>query len=490
MMKTNKCKTTLNAISKSQAIIEFKMDGTVLTANQNFLSALGYSLDEIKGRHHSMFVEEAHKASPEYRQFWEALNRGEFQAAEYKRFGKGGREVWIQASYNPVLNGAGKPFKVVKLATDVTESKLRNADVQGQLEAISKSQAIISFKMDGTILTANENFLKALGYRLDEIKDRHHSMFVEPAFKNSPEYRQLWDALNRGEFRAAEYKRIGKGGREVWIQASYNSILDMNGKPFKVVKFATDVTKQVQERIRRNEIQKGIDADLDGVLRVVSNATDLTASAASASTQTSANVQAVASGAEQMAASVSEITRQVEHAHEISGKAVDQADHANEIVGNLAEAGRKIGDVINLINDIASQTNLLALNATIEAARAGDAGKGFAVVANEVKALAGQTARATDEIGQQIGGVQSMTEIAVQEIKAIGDIIAQVSEISSAIAAAMEEQSAVTQDVSSNMQTASEGVTTISHNMESIAEAIQSIEAAATKVKEASRQLT
>jgi methyl-accepting chemotaxis protein len=232
------------AIRKSQAVIEFSMDGTVLDANDNFLKALGYRLEEIKGQHHSMFVEPAYKQSSEYREFWAALNRGEYQAAEYKRIGKGGKEVWIQASYNPILDPDGKPFKVVKFATDMTEQKLRNADYMGQIAAISKSQAVIEFKMDGTVLSANDNFLKALGYTLDEIKGRHHSMFVDEAFRQSYEYKEFWAALNRGEYQAAEYKRIGKGGKEVWIQASYNPIMDLNGKPFKVVKYATDITPQ------------------------------------------------------------------------------------------------------------------------------------------------------------------------------------------------------------------------------------------------------
>ncbi|MGA2338345.1 MAG: methyl-accepting chemotaxis protein [Terracidiphilus sp.] len=232
------------AIRKSQAVIEFSMDGTVLDANDNFLKTLGYRLEEIKGQHHSMFVEPAYKQSSEYREFWAALNRGEYQAAEYKRIGKGGKEVWIQASYNPILDPDGKPFKVVKFATDMTEQKLRNADYMGQIAAISKSQAVIEFKMDGTVLSANDNFLKALGYTLDEIKGRHHSMFVDEAFRQSYEYKEFWAALNRGEYQAAEYKRLGKGGKEVWIQASYNPIMDLNGKPFKVVKYATDITPQ------------------------------------------------------------------------------------------------------------------------------------------------------------------------------------------------------------------------------------------------------
>ena len=191
-----------------------------------------------------MFVDEAYRQSAAYSEFWAKLNRGEYLADEYKRIGKGGKEVWIQASYNPILDVDGKPFKVVKYATDVTELKLKNADYQGQIGAIGKSQAVIEFKMDGTVITANENFLKALGYTLDEIKGKHHSMFVDEAYRQSAEYSEFWAKLNRGEYEAAEYKRIGKGGKEVWIQASYNPILDLNGKPLKVVKYATDVTAQ------------------------------------------------------------------------------------------------------------------------------------------------------------------------------------------------------------------------------------------------------
>jgi methyl-accepting chemotaxis protein len=230
------------AIGKSQAMIEFQMDGTILAANDNFLNAMGYALDEIKGRHHGMFVEEAYRQGSEYREFWARLNRGEYQAGEYRRVGKGGREVWIQASYNPILDGEGKPRKVIKYATDVTQQKLTNADYASQIAAIGKSQAVIEFHMDGTIVSANDNFLKVMGYTLDEVRGRHHGIFVEEAYRASSEYREFWARLNRGEYQAAEYKRLGKGGREVWIQASYNPILDLSGKPCKVVKYATDRT--------------------------------------------------------------------------------------------------------------------------------------------------------------------------------------------------------------------------------------------------------
>jgi len=231
------------ALDKVQAVIEFNLDGTIITANDSFLQALGYRLDEIRGQHHSMFVEQAEKVSNDYQQFWAQLNRGEFVNRDFKRITKDGREIWISASYNPVFDESGKPYKVVKFATDVTQQKLTSVENAGQLEAISKAQAVIEFNLDGTIITANDNFLQTLGYSLGEIQGQHHSMFVEPAFRASTEYSEFWAKLNRGVYQTAEYKRLGKGGREVWIQASYNPIMDLNGKPFKVVKFATDITE-------------------------------------------------------------------------------------------------------------------------------------------------------------------------------------------------------------------------------------------------------
>jgi methyl-accepting chemotaxis protein len=236
----------LTAIGKAQAVIEFKLDGTILEANENFLGAVGYSLEEIKGQHHRMFVDPAYARSDEYRGLWDKLARGEHDVGQYRRFAKGGREIWIQASYNPIFDVDGKPAKVVKYATDITEAKLRAADFEGQLAAIGKAQAVIEFKLDGTILAANENFLATVGYTLDEVKGKHHGMFVDAAHRASAEYRAFWDKLGRGEYDVGQYRRIAKGGREVWIQASYNPILDMNGKPFKVVKYATDVTAQVK----------------------------------------------------------------------------------------------------------------------------------------------------------------------------------------------------------------------------------------------------
>jgi methyl-accepting chemotaxis protein len=244
-LRTANFQGQIDAIGKAQAVIEFSLDGKILHANDNFLNAVGYTLAEIKGQHHSMFVDPVQRDSIEYRLFWEKLGRGLYDSGEYKRIGKGGKEVWIQASYNPILDMNGKPFKVVKYAIDVTVQKLKNADFEGQIAAIGKAQAVIEFSMDGRVQNANDNFLKTLGYSLEEIKGQHHSMFVDPAYAGSTDYRLFWDKLGRGGYDAGQYKRVGKGGREVWIQASYNPIMDMNGKPFKVVKYATDVTAEV-----------------------------------------------------------------------------------------------------------------------------------------------------------------------------------------------------------------------------------------------------
>ncbi len=236
----------LAAVNRSQAVIEFDLDGTIITANENFLKPMGYTLQEVQGRHHSIFVDSEYRNSVEYKEFWERLGRGEFIAGQYKRIGKNGKEIWIQGSYTPILDKDGKPFKVVKFATDVTEQKLRSADHQEQIAAIHKSLAVIEFEMDGTIITANDVFLSAMGYSLDEVKGRHHRMFVDPEEREGQEYRDFWARLNRGEFMQAEYRRIGKDGKEVWIQGSYNPIVDLNGRPCKVVKYAIDVTDRAR----------------------------------------------------------------------------------------------------------------------------------------------------------------------------------------------------------------------------------------------------
>lgn len=251
------CKGQIDAISKSQAVIEFTLDGFVESANENFLATLGYSFDEIKGKHHSLFVDAEYKHSKEYREFWQVLNRGEFLSGEYKRLGKGGKEIWIQASYNPIFDEQGKPCKVIKFATDITDQKLQSADFQGQIEAIGKSQAVIEFTPDGNILQANDNFLGALGYTQDEVQGRHHSMFVESSYKNSAAYTQFWQELKKGHYASGEFKRIAKDGSEVWIQASYNPILDLSGHCFKVVKYATNITEQ---KIKNADFQGQIEA--------------------------------------------------------------------------------------------------------------------------------------------------------------------------------------------------------------------------------------
>ncbi len=442
----------LAALDRSQAIIEFKLDGTILTANENFLKAMGYTLEEIKGRHHSMFVEPGYRDSAEYRQFWQKLGRGEYQMAQYKRLGKGGREVWIEASYNPILDRQGRPYKVVKFATDVSKQKAVYADLAGKVEAISRSQAVIEFGLDGTILTANENFLTLLGYTLDEIKGRHHSMFVEPAYKDSAEYRQFWESLRQGKYQAAQYKRIGKHGKVVWIEATYNPVLDLNGKLWKVVKFAVDLSKRKQENAAlAQDFESGVKG-LVGALATSAGAMQSAAgSLAAAAEQTNNQSSTVSTAAEELTASVGEISRQIAEANRVVGVAVDEAQMSEKMVGDLVSAAAKIGDVSELIANIAGQTNLLALNATIEAARAGEAGKGFAVVASEVKSLATQTAKATEEISAQIKGIQDCSHGAAGAIREIARIIAQVSEISTSISSAVEEQSAATREVSQNI---------------------------------------
>lgn len=491
--------SVLEAIHRSLGIIEFDVAGNVLFANENFCNVIGYKLEEIKGRHHGMFVDAAYAQSAEYREFWAKLGRGEFESREYKRFAKGGREIWIQATYNPVKNARGKVLKVVKVATDVTAEKMRNAEFESKLAALSRAQAVIEFKPTGEIITANENFQTTLGYRLDELVGQHHRMLCDPAYAQSEAYRDFWHKLNAGEYVAAEFNRVGKGGKEVWIQASYNPVFDMNGKVVKVVKFATDISERVRAvneigeglaRLAENDLDQNIDKAFTPAFEKLRADFNLSIQRLQATVQQiSGSAAAIRSGSKEIATAADDLSRRTEQqaaSLEETAAALDQitmtvknsadgASHARQVVATadedakksalvvrqavqamdgIADSSQKITQIIGVIDEIAFQTNLLALNAGVEAARAGDAGRGFAVVASEVRALAQRSAEAAKEIKGLISSSSAQVEQGVKLVaetgKSLERIMTQVADINgvvSAIADGAKEQSTGLQEI-------------------------------------------
>ena len=436
---------------------------------------------------------------PDYKAFWAKLGRGEFDAGEYRRIGKDGREVWLQASYNPIVSASGKVLKVVKVASDITTAKLLAAENAAKLEAISRAQAVIEFAADGTILTANENFLKSSGYTLEKLQGLHHRVLVDPDYAQSTEYQEFWRKLNRGERIEEEYKRVAKGGRQVWIQAGYNPILDLGGRVYKVVNFMTDVTGRVSavkqigvglSKLSEGDLKHRIETEFIPVLeplRVDFNAS-LEALERSISA-VSGNTQLIGSGADEISTAADDLSRRTEqqassleetaaaleqitvtvkktaegakHARDIVSTAKVDADKSGEVVREAMEAmtgidksSKQIGDIIGAIDEIAFQTNLLALNAGVEAARAGDAGRGFAVVASEVRALAQRSAQAAKEIKGLISASTAQVDQGVRLVtktgEALGRIVAQVVEINTVIteiAASAHEQATGLQQV-------------------------------------------
>lgn len=450
------------AIDRSHATIEFGLDGTIVTANKNFLSTMGYSLSEIQGQHHSIFVDPQERKSEAYRVFWQDLAAGRAQAQEFRRITKNGDEVWLQASYNPVFNAAGKPYKIIKFASDITAAKNTSANNASMIQAIDRSQATVEFTLDGVILTANDNFLKAMGYRLDEIQGRHHQMFVDPAYAKSNEYKAFWKELNGGMFQSGDYVRYGKDGRKVSIIASYNPVLDAKGKPYKIVKFATDMSAARDQMAAASTDLNDSSSSLSSVANQVAAGAARTAAeasrVASAAEEMKKNVTSVAGAAEEMSATTKEIAGNASESAKTAREAKGLASSANATVQALNAGAVAIGKVTKVISTIAQQTNLLALNATIEAARAGEAGKGFAVVANEVKELAKQTARATEEISAQVETIQSDTRSSVDAIGTIAQVIEQIDGFASSIAVSVEEQAAAVRDIARNASEVSSGV--------------------------------
>ncbi|KQP14581.1 PAS domain-containing methyl-accepting chemotaxis protein [Methylobacterium sp. Leaf93] len=483
--RTEDC-AKIAALERSQGVIEFDLYGTVVRANENFLSVLGFSAGEVVGQHHRGFVEPAVRDSRAYSEFWEKLRAGEFQAGQFKRIGKDGREVWIEASYNPIFDRRGKPYKIIKFAADITRQKQLDADCKGQIEAIQKAQAVIAFNLDGTIIEANKNFLSVVGYTLPEIVGQHHRIFVDPAFGDSPGYAAFWAKLRQGEYQKGQFNRIGKDGREVWIEASYNPIFDASGRPYKVVKFAIDITAQVVLLANLKRLIEQNFAEIDGAISISSQESR---SATRAAGSTANNVQTMAAASEELAASVDEISHSMSKARIATDDAHAQVEAAGAVTQKLTAATTAMSGIVALIQAIASQINLLALNATIEAARAGEAGRGFAVVAQEVKNLAAQAARATSQISSEIDSLQTASEEVAGTLGTIQGSVETMRDYVVSTAAAVEEQSVVTREMSLSMQGAAEAVRDISRSVLAISESINEVSWAVDTTKEAARVL-
>ena len=487
-----KSRNSWTVLGNSFAIIEFTPEGRILWANELFCTTMGYRLEELIGKHHSMFLPPGAADTNDYRNFWPKLANGELHTGEYLRVAKGGKEVWLRASYTPVFNSSGKVVKVVKLALDITAVKTKSALEASLIQAIYRSQAVIEFSLEGQILEANDNFLRVMGYTRDEVIGRRHSMFAEPEYANSAEYKTFWDRLRSGEFLVGEFSRRGKSGQTIWLQASYNPIFDANGRLTKVVKFATDLTERMENvAVVGDALYRLADGDLEGriakklmpsldrlrldfntaaerlqaALKSVSvtghTLQSATGEISAATDNLARRTEQQAASLEQTAAALDEITTTVKktaegaiRAREVVATARGDAEKSGVIVrqavaamGEIEKSSREIGNIIGVIDEIAFQTNLLALNAGIEAARAGDAGRGFAVVATEVRALAQRSADAAKEIktlisssGQQVTNGVGLVGDAGQALERIVSQVAEINGVITEIAASAQEQ--------------------------------------------------
>ncbi|MEM8926049.1 MAG: PAS domain S-box protein [Actinomycetota bacterium] len=535
------------AVDRGQALIEFDLDGNVLNCNDNFTAAMGYTLDEVKGRHHRNFVAPELAASREYAEFWETLGRGEPISGEFPRYTKSGELVWLGASYNPVLDDDGTPLKVFKIADDITEQRLRGQDLEAKMLAVDRGQALIEFDLDGNVLYCNDNFTAAMGYSLDEIKGTHHRNFVAPELAASREYAEFWETLGRGETVAGEFPRYKKNGELIWLRASYSPVLNDDGTPVKFFKIASDITAerttrdQVEQIVTRTsevmsavaggDLTQVVEGDFDGNLDSLQSATNQSienlgglvsqlrvsvssmsnsaAEVAVANQDLSRRTQSQAAALQETATSMAEMTTTVEQnadnakqASQLAVGAREQAedggsvvDQAVEAMSAISESSKKIADIIGVIDEIAFQTNLLALNAAVEAARAGDQGRGFAVVASEVRNLAQRSAAAAKEIKSLIQDSLDKVNDGSQLVNQSGDQLSEivtsvkkVSDIVAEIAAASEEQSGAIAEVNQAVSDMDRGTQQNAAMVEEAAAASESMQQQAAGLLETTSQ--
>lgn len=465
------------AINRVMAVIEFDLQGRILTANQNFLQLMGYRLDELVGQHHRLFVDAQTAASSDYHQFWQRLNNGECLADRYPRVTKSGRCVWIEASYNPVFDKHNRPVKIVKFATNITSRVEAEFDAKGRLDAINRAMAVIEFDLEGKILAVNDNFLQVMGYSRQEVVGHHHRMFVESSYAQSSEYPRFWNRLARGEYFARTYKRVAKGGRIVWIEATYNPIFGSDGKPVKVVKYAMDVSANPNTRLLKNVVQDAVDlleavakgdltrdfqqeyrdyeltmfyplvlqlqaaiqqmlqslqSSVGEASKVSHTVRDVAQSVSGNAEQLRLGMQSQLSALQTMASQMQAMNHSVQTntqtSQEVAVMARNMQQQTKEgmsvmqqtinAMQAMSASSTQIVDIVAMIDAISFQTNLLALNAAVEAARAGEHGRGFAVVAGEVRELANKSANAAKDIRQLIGDslarIQTGTRLADQ----------------------------------------------------------------------------
>ena len=453
----------INAIYANLAIIEFETDGTIITANKNFLDVVKYPLEEIQGKHHRIFCDEKYIASEEYVKFWQDLSRGIAKNGEFKRFNSEKEEFWIHANYTPILDEVGNVIKIVKFASDITRQKRESYETDAKLEGINRNQAVIEFDLEGKVITANKNFEIAFGYSIEEIRGRHHRTFCDPEYVKTSEYYQFWERLFAGEYDNGVYQRFGKEGKCVWIKASYNPILDFNGEVVKIIKFAQDITTDVAARESLRKLTDDTARKLKKSMGKITDATKLVSENSGGVVDASENISASILELNHTTASIISNTKNANDLAKETDKACEQGisliEQSVDSMGKISESTGKVQSITDLISEIASQTNLLAFNATVEAVRAGEHGQGFMIVADEVRKLAEKSSSAAAEIAKILAESNANTAKGTEVLKQTGTVFKQINKGVSKTAEAMEsiitftqEQEKVSKVVTSNIK--------------------------------------